>query len=339
MNFISFWDIKLVQMSIFISFNTNILFKLPIFAKRLNNNIMEQILQISQLSGIQHFSSDYSRYSDNYLFSRFTPEASHLDYFSNPMRFNGMIIMLCRQGGITLEINLETVELKRNVLVGIGPDKIVKAITTDWEHLDAYILFVTPDFLKDINIDLNAINLGAIPEHKDRKPMMELADDEADLLCRYLELLHENTKNNTTDIYVKSISRNLVAAIIYQMLQFMAKRRPEDEERPRSRRLNYVRDFMRLVQQYHRKERSVGFYAQKLFISPKYLSLIIKEATGKSAAEWIDDFVILEAKNLLRFSGKNVQQVAYELNFSNQSSFGKYFKHLTGMSPTEFQKA
>lgn len=83
----------------------------------------------------------------------------------------------------------------------------------------------------------------------------------------------------------------------------------------------------------------VSFYAEKLFISPKYLSLIIKESIGRSAAEVIDEYVILEAKNLLRFSGKNIQQVAYELNFPNQSSFGKYFKHLTGMSPSEFQRS
>ncbi|WP_290101184.1 helix-turn-helix domain-containing protein, partial [Duncaniella muris] len=52
-----------------------------------------------------------------------------------------------------------------------------------------------------------------------------------------------------------------------------------------------------------------------------------------------DDYVILEAKNLLRFSGKNIQQVSYELNFPNQSSFGKYFKHLTGFSPSEYQRS
>ena len=105
------------------------------------------------------------------------------------------------------------------------------------------------------------------------------------------------------------------------------------------RRSSYVQDFMRLVHMHFTRERSVNFYASQLFISPKYLSLLVKEATGRSAARWIDHFVITEAKNLLRFSGKNIQQVAYALNFSNQSSFGKYFKHLTGMSPTEFQKS
>ena len=95
--------------------------------------------------------------------------------------------------------------------------------------------------------------------------------------------------------------------------------------------------FLRLVRAHHKRERAIGFYAEKMFISPKYLSLIIKEATGRSAAEWIDQYVLQEAKNLLCYSGKNVQQVAYELNFTNQSSFGKYFKHLTGLSPTQFQ--
>ena len=96
---------------------------------------------------------------------------------------------------------------------------------------------------------------------------------------------------------------------------------------------------MKLVHVHYTRERGVRFYADKLCISPKYLSLLVKETTGKSAANWIDDFVLMEAKNLLRYSGKNVQQVAYALNFTNQSSFGKFFKHLTGQSPTEYQKS
>ena len=119
----------------------------------------------------------------------------------------------------------------------------------------------------------------------------------------------------------------------------MQRMKNEEPDYRRSRRSGYVNEFMQLVRTHHKQERMVSFYAEKLFISPKYLSLIIKEALGRSAAEVIDEFVILEAKNLLRFSGKNIQQVAYDLNFPNQSSFGKYFKHLTGMSPSEFQRS
>ena len=85
------------------------------------------------------------------------------------------------------------------------------------------------------------------------------------------------------------------------------------------------------------QERSVTFYAEQLCITPKYFSMLVKKLSGKSAAQWIDNYVILEAKNLLKYSDMSIQEIAYQLNFSTQSFFGKYFKHQTGMSPTEYR--
>ena len=167
---------------------------------------------------------------------------------------------------------------------------------------------------------------------------MQLTSSQLSLLMRYFDLLHVNAleKNN----YNRNIARSLASAACYQMMALGEEAANQTVTRhPQARKLTYALTFLRLVRDYHRVHRSIGFYAGKMFISPKYLSLIIKEATGKSAAEWIDQYVLQEAKNLLRYSGKNVQQIAYELNFSNQSSFGKYFKHLTGMSPTKFQNS
>ena len=225
----------------------------------------------------------------------------------------------------------------------LGPDKIISSKQTDFNDFEAYLLFMSPQFLRDINIDMNVMNnIGLMASLKSsRQPVLALSDEESQLLQKYMELLHYNTIKNSDELYIKNISRNIIASVIYQIFQFGEKYMPQErvEERPLSRRANYVQEFMRLMHENYRQERSVGFYADKLFISPKYLSLIIKEMTGRSAAEWIDECVILEAKNLLRYSGKNIQQVAYELNFTNQSSFGKYFKHLTGMSPSQFQKS
>lgn len=84
-------------------------------------------------------------------------------------------------------------------------------------------------------------------------------------------------------------------------------------------------------------ERSVTFYAEQLCITPKYFSSLVKKLSGKSAAQWIDNYVILEAKNLLKYSDMSIQEIAYRLNFSTQSFFGKYFKHQTGLSPTQYR--
>jgi araC-type DNA-binding domain-containing proteins len=223
-------------------------------------------------------------------------------------------------------------------LLMIGPESIVDVRKLEWDKLDAYMFVISLDFVRDINLDLNIMN--SVRFKPSQNPILALNTEEMNLMTRYFDLIHFNTIDNPDGIYVRSITRCLLAAVAYQMIQCMrARTRNLEQVEPGSRRSNYVRDFLQLVHTHHRTERGVAFYASKLFISPKYLSLIIKQSTGRSAAEWIDQYVILEAKNLLRFSGKNVQQIAYELNFSNQSSFGKYFKHLTGMSPTEFQRS
>ena len=169
---------------------------------------------------------------------------------------------------------------------------------------------------------------------------MILDENEMHQMLRYLTLMQSTMDDSFNNQLNRHIVSSLTSAMIYQLILLAYKRieKRVDNSGNGGRRINYVHDFMHLVQVYYTTERAVAFYASRLFISPKYLSMLVKQATGRSAAQWIDHFVINEAKNLLRFSGKNVQQVAYALNFSNQSSFGKYFKHITGMSPTEYQK-
>ena len=97
--------------------------------------------------------------------------------------------------------------------------------------------------------------------------------------------------------------------------------------------------FIKLVSEYHTKYRNVGFYADKLCLTPKYLSKLIKTASGRSAPEWIDAYVILEAKNLLKYSDITIKEIVYRLNFPNQSVFYKFFKARTGMTPSDYRNS
>ncbi len=257
------------------------------------------------------------------------------------IRFNGMIITLVVGGKMNLTVNMEYYKLKRNSLIITGPNSIINVDYESVENLEAYVLFVSTEFLHDLNFEIVVFN--SLPIMTNHGPCITLDNMEVKMLSTYLDLLDANARHNqppSDEHLVKSISRSLLTATFYQLMIIGARRCNDDaDKKPRSRRMIYTHEFMRLVKKYFRYERSVAFYADKLCMSAKYLSLVVKECTGHSAAEIIDDHVILEAKNLLRFSGKNIQQVAYELNFSNQSSFGKYFKHLTGMSPSEFQNS
>lgn len=305
---------------------------------------MEKIIDIDSVSRLKDSSSDFSRMGESYTFCHIKPGSGNkIQIDTEPMKMSGTMMILLRAGApIDVEINLQTYRLEPDSLMYIFPGNVVKLLQDAPADIEAFTLFFDAKFLQNVNLNMSAI---AIPPMMTRpSPIMQLSRDEADVLIHYFELLRINSLESGNPQICKNIATTLIASVFYQIVLFHHRRLSDyfDKDtpaRPLGRRHDYVRDFVRLVHVHHVRERSVAFYADKLFISSKYLTLLVKKATGRSAAKWIDDFVIMEAKNLLRFSGKNIQQVAYTLNFPTQSSFGKYFKHLTGMSPTEFQKS
>ena len=216
--------------------------------------MMEQSLHIAQLSGIKRFSFDYSKFGEDYMFSHFIPGEQTLEYFLSPVRFDGMLFVLCLKGKLECEINLEKLELTQDSLLILSPYKIISSQQTNFSDFEAYFLFMSPKFLRDLNIDVNIVNnAGRFASLKNsRRPIMPLDKSESELLQKYMELLHYITAENVDEVYNKSISRNIIASVIYQMFQFAAKRAPQDEieERPLSRRANYVQEIMRFVHEH-----------------------------------------------------------------------------------------
>lgn len=299
---------------------------------KLKQQLDESPLRLSEIARLKTVSDDYSHLGQDYILSHITTNTSHF-YAPVARRFDGHTMIIGVKGTIKITIDLDTVEVPPNSVLFVAPERVFKPIDWEGDELDAYLLFLSNRFVYDLNIDLNAVNSNIFTS---AKSVLTLTSDKVALLIRYFELLHRNATEQNP--YNRYIARALMSGAAYQIMAYGEERdNMTPTSRTHSRKLTYVQTFLRLVRTHHRRERAIGFYAEKMFISPKYLSLIIKEATGRSAAEWIDQYVLQEAKNLLRYSGKNVQQVAYELNFTNQSSFGKYFKHLTGLSPTQFQ--
>lgn len=292
----------------------------------------DEPLSLSQIAQLKNVSDDYSHLGQDYILTHITTNTSYF-YAPAARRFDGFIIIISVKGTIKITIDLDTFEVDPGSVTFVAPDRVFKPIDWDGDELDAYLLFLSNRLVYDLNIELNAINTNLFTS---AKQVMDLRPDQLDVLIKYFHMLHQNALD--LNPYTRHIARSLMSAAAYQLMAYGEEaERHTKAERTHSRKFSYVQTFLRLVRANYRSQRAIAFYADKMFISPKYLSLIIKEATGRSAAEWIDSYVLQEAKNLLRYSGKNVQQIAYELNFTNQSSFGKYFKHLTGMSPTRFQ--
>lgn len=304
---------------------------------------MDKTLNISQLANISRLTTEFSKLGNEYIFTHLTEaDKFHLGSLG-PFCVDGYTWLLCLNGHIDIDINLQQYTMESQSLLFTSPNTMAEIRHIDWTGLDCYLLVISHDFIRDINIDINLLQYAGIGQYAGKiSPVISLTPSDTHMLRCYFELIHANTYANTDDKFIRSISRNLVTAQLYQMI-YLAKKHLEKFETAQtpsaqtSRRINYIRQFIALLQTHHATERTIGFYAQRLFISPKYLSLIIKEQTGRSAADWIDEFVILEAKNLLRFSDKNIQEIAYALNFTSQSAFGKYFRRITGLSPSEYR--
>lgn len=298
-------------------------------------------LNSENLIYLQNISTDFSCIENSCLFAHIdTPEKlktedldilrSHISGFA--------VFMMLRSGHMSINFNYDHFSITGPAVLSVPDGTTIQFDAAGCSDVDLYLVIYSRRYLQEVNITLNSISSQALFEHD--SPVLKLDEHETSMTLRYLKLMHSVMQDNFNLQINRHIVANLTAALFYQTLAVLYKKVEYTSQTNTSqRRSNYVHQFLKLVHLHYTRERSVDFYASKLFISPKYLSLLVKEATGRSAVRWIDHFVIMEAKNLLRYSGKNIQQVAYALNFSNQSSFGKYFKHNTGMSPTEFQKS
>lgn len=104
-----------------------------------------------------------------------------------------------------------------------------------------------------------------------------------------------------------------------------------------TRKEELANKFFGLIMKHFKENKDVAFYADKLCITSKYLTMVIKETSGKSAKDWIVEYIILEIKALLKNTSLNIQEIAIKTNFANQSSLGRFFRKHTGMSLSQYR--
>lgn len=165
-------------------------------------------------------------------------------------------------------------------------------------------------------------------------PLLEMTDKQYAAAVTYFEMV--SGVLGSSNPYKREIIKHVTCAFFYGLGYYFYEK---TENRRMTNDEALMQNFIKIVQRHYRHERSVAFYADAMHLSAGYLSTVVKKMSGRTATDWIDDYVILEAKALLKSGGLTVQQVSMELNFPSQSFFGKYFKRLTGMSPTEYKNA
>lgn len=251
-----------------------------------------------------------------------------------PFKIQFSIIELCLAGSMRIRLNLNEYELRRNTWMIVTPGSIGQCLAVSPDCRIVIIALAT-DY--DITED-NSEGALIIRKFLSRQSLLELTDTQtAEILSIYHAL---RDKLQRPDFRFKhDILKGYLRVLYGEICQQMAPLVEAQDARQGSRKKQIFDRFLDELRQHYTSERSIGFYADRLCLTPKYLSQVVHAVSGRYAGDWIRDYVILEAKALLKSGQYSVQQISDMLNFANQSFFGVYFKKAVGCSPTAYMES
>ncbi len=246
-----------------------------------------------------------------------------------PMRIDDMRIGIITSGEADVILNLIPHHVSVGTLVFIGSETIlqVKRKTDDF-NLEG--IAITDDLLK-------VIMHGSIPAPLDQRIQAYTFRPDEQQLRHFDRLLHLASDISNSYQEESAIALDLLSAL-FHLYEHIYKSCQHYGATEKSREREVFDRFISLVNITAREERKLAYYADKLYLSQRYLGTIINKVSDVTAKEWIDRAAIANIKVLLKHSNLSIKQIADRMKFANDSFFCKYFKRLTGMTPAQYQR-
>lgn len=251
------------------------------------------------------------------------------------LKLDMIFMLLCFEGKMCLSINGKNYEILAGDMI-ICPPNV---------YLDDYLF--SPNFIsKILGLSYSALH-RSLHINKDiwdlilyviKHPVFHLSEDALCLIENYYEVVRQKIQT-PPNAFHKEIMSSLFQSIYYEIFAIInSSIRHESYGNSMNRADCLFKHFLELLSEYEGKERSVSFYANKMCISSKYLSTLVKSTSGKSALEWIHEYTIEAIIRQLKYTDKSIKEIADDLNFPNMSFFGKFVKSQVGVPPKEFRR-
>lgn len=258
---------------------------------------------------------------------------SHMD--NENITFGHTTFILVLSGSIDININYITHKFEKNMWIVISSSSTIKIENATPDFM-SYILSFSEAFVIDTILDRKPIPSNRFVDIKET-PGTLITNEQTnslkysiDRIFYYMRLSEHN--------FLKDMLHNTFYNLILEISNiYLDIDNQKERKKVIPRKDMLVHQFMTLVHKYADKEHSPSYYANQLCISTQYLSLILKEVSGKTASDWIAVEIISRAKALLRTPGTTLAQVADSLHFADQSTFGKFFKKNTGITPKKYK--
>lgn len=256
------------------------------------------------------------------IVSRSTVSGIAIDYFN---------IVLCKCGEAELSINLEPIKEVQGTVVFFFPGDVIKVerMSDDFE-LES--LMCSADIWHEASLGVNQLHLHYLRSHFciNHPLAASIVEHTFRLLEAILSAYNPSLLREITILQLKSILTSYVLHI---------KIRPQELNVNYSHSDKLFNTFKYYLGKHYQEKRDVRFYADRMHVTVKTLSNILKEKTGKSAKTAIDEYTVMQLKLILRNSGQTVKEIAWQFHFSSLPFFCEYFRRHTGMTPQQWREA
>lgn len=240
---------------------------------------------------------------------------------------NGIVLMLCKGGGERFVVDGKEYELSRNNMVILPENHIVSHLTLQRVEQKC-VIAVSIDYILNMPspIDTNIFGYSRYIS------LIKISDEKFDDFMSYYKFIYKESHEESR--YQSEIISSIFYALILEVIAEYERVFSMDATH-NIKADNLTDRFFRLLATNYKSQRTVRFYADRLHLTPKYLSTAIKRVTGRPILDWIHEAVLIDAKMLLRTTDLTVQQIAEMLNFSSPSAFVQFIKKHTGCTPKQ----
>lgn len=254
----------------------------------------------------------------------------HFNVNWEPYKMKFVLVAVCHEGNGSGAVNLHSFQMQRNDLVVVLPTQIIQSYEVSEDFKGTFILFSEQLFSR-----LGQGDAYLFYKKVENTPLYQMDEGTAAVFRSYIDLVHNLLEIQRTTPNMEEVLQ-LLTRLFFVMVGWFVHASPEDND-AQHRENEVMMRFLQLVKLHYREHHDVGFYADKMSLSAKYMTTLIKRASGKPPIQWIEDYVILDAKAQLSSTVNTIQQITFDLNFQSQSLFARYFKRAVGMSPSEYR--
>ena len=244
----------------------------------------------------------------------------------------GTGFIVCRSGGFDFMVGAEKYTAKAGDTVFVPDDKVFKVVESG-EGLEIYVLLFQIDQIKDV-LGTSLMSMQLYYKFSNDSLYVWNTGHEEELI-HYVHLV-SSTQTAEEDGFAFYERKLLLISLTYNLCSIFQHKLLKNNTAG-ARQTEVFLKLIQLVDEYHASERGVEFYADKLCLSPKYLSELSKSICGYTVQELVFKAIVREGKRLLATSNKTIQEISVDFNFPNQSSFGTFFKRHVGVSPQNYR--